>query len=536
MLARRGCCRCWRLAAAAAAGGPPARALCSGGTSGAPLRTHRRQLSKLERAAAIGLAALQQQEAAARGAAARPAAAGGGGPGPGGGGSPLPGGPLPAVSSLEQLQLLAPARARKRVGALQRLPVIPPADELAASALKRALRVQPAAGVKNEAERERSRAAKQLDTHMKELSVPLGRFVRSFPSAAGLHPFEAALLDLTVGAATYASVLAKVDALRKALQETGKGYANRAANAANKRAAAALAEEGSAALGALFDRGAKAMEDLKRVSRALRGLPYVDPSLPTLALVGAPNVGKSSLVRALSSGVPEVRGAPAQRLATTPRRSNDQVCNYPFTTRSIKMGHFYVDAARHQVTDTPGLLRREDEHRNAMELLTLAALQHLPSSVMFVADLTEDCGTSVADQWAIRAELRRRFPAKPWVDVLSKADMLGAVWAAADGLQAQAAASGSSSSNGGGGSSGGSSQPGSEASSVLAAPPEVQDAVEYATALPGAVRVSTLDEAGLPDLQRALVAMLASPEAAAKAAAGAALLGGAGTDGAAAPA
>lgn len=47
------------------------------------------------------------------------------------------------------------------------MPVIPPADELAASALKRSLRVNPGAGIKNEAEKERSRAAKQLDTHMK---------------------------------------------------------------------------------------------------------------------------------------------------------------------------------------------------------------------------------------------------------------------------------------------------------------------------------------------------------------------------------
>ena len=50
-----------------------------------------------------------------------------------------------------------------------------------------------------------------------------------------------------------------------------------------------------------------------------------------VALVGAPNVGKSSLVQLLSSGLPEVQ-------------------NYPFTTRSIKMGHFYVAGRRHQVT------------------------------------------------------------------------------------------------------------------------------------------------------------------------------------------
>ncbi len=37
-----------------------------------------------------------------------------------------------------------------------------------------------------------------------------------------------------------------------------------------------------------------------------------------------------------------------------------------------------------------------------MERLTLACLQHLPTVVLFVADLTGECGTSVSDQWKIR--------------------------------------------------------------------------------------------------------------------------------------
>jgi hypothetical protein len=49
------------------------------------------------------------------------------------------------------------------------------------------------------------------------------------------------------------------------LPQVGKGFANRAANAANKRAAAAVAEEGSAALAAVFVKGSKAVEDLKKV-------------------------------------------------------------------------------------------------------------------------------------------------------------------------------------------------------------------------------------------------------------------------------
>jgi GTP1/Obg family GTP-binding protein len=59
-----------------------------------------------------------------------------------------------------------------------------------------------------------------------------------------------------------------------------------------------------------------------------------------------------------------------------------------------------------QVTDTPGLLARADEDRNAMENLTLACLAHLPTSVLFVMDLTGECGTSLENQWAIRQYLK----------------------------------------------------------------------------------------------------------------------------------
>lgn len=57
----------------------------------------------------------------------------------------------------------------------------------------------------------------------------------------------------------------------------------------------------------------------------------------------------------------------------------------------------------HAPADTPGLLNRPEEERNAMERLTLACLQHLPTMVLFVSDLTGDCGTSVANQWRIRS-------------------------------------------------------------------------------------------------------------------------------------
>lgn len=155
----------------------------------------------------------------------------------------------------------------------------------------------------------------------------------------------------------------------------------------------------------LFSTRSHVVDNLKEVAKVLRGLPVVRHDIPTLCLVGAPNVGKSSLVRAISSGKPEV-------------------CNYPFTTRGISMGHFFVNTRRHQVTDTPGLLARPDNERNNIELLTIAALSFLPTSVLFVHDLTEECGTSIEDQYRLYTELKRRFGDKPWIDAVSKSDVL----------------------------------------------------------------------------------------------------------------
>lgn len=80
-----------------------------------------------------------------------------------------------------------------------------------------------------------------------------------------------------------------------------------------------------------------------------------------------------------------------------------------------------------QIMDSPGLLRRDEiEIRNEMEELTLAAMSHLPTSVMYVMDLSGGAGdkcSSVEDQLVLRRELRARFPRRPWIDVISKFDL-----------------------------------------------------------------------------------------------------------------
>mmetsp|Transcript_25840 Transcript_25840/g.101970 ORF Transcript_25840/g.101970 Transcript_25840/m.101970 type:complete len:149 (-) Transcript_25840:778-1224(-) len=75
--------------------------------------------------------------------------------------------------------------------------------------------------------------------------------------------------------------------------------------------------------------------------------------------------------------------------------------------------------------DTPGLLKRQLSERNDIEKLAIASLQHLQSVIVYVVDLTEDCGMSVEDQLELRRDMREQFlkPAQPWIDVLSKNDL-----------------------------------------------------------------------------------------------------------------
>ena len=199
-----------------------------------------------------------------------------------------------------------------------------------------------------------------------------------------------------------------------------------------------------------------------------------------------------------------------------------------------------------QVTDTPGLLNRADEDRNAMERLTVACMAHLPSSVLYVMDLTGQCGTSVAAQWDIRQDLKQAFPAKPWLDVFTKADLLGELQAwGAEGRKSSALGSEHeelAESLAPAGVSGSDGQPGSSTAPGLQQEPEQngasqapsiavshsdckhdmksrfkwgdradrdeEKALEVAKALPHAVWVSSLTESGLDNLKVSVLQIL----------------------------
>eukprot|EP01084_Bolivina_argentea_P271521 462063_1 len=300
-------------------------------------------------------------------------------------------------------------------GGLRNLPIIQPADELLAGAVKRSMRITQDVEIKNSRNRSRKWTAQRMDSLSKEVSKPLrhvlDQYKRQIPI---LHPFEATVADLTVraiekrGNRTLKLVLQDVNDLRKNALVIGKTAASKAKTLEKRQDIIELMDDGYVEMESLFNEKGHCVTELKEIQSQLRRIPVVKLHLPTVVLVGAPNVGKSSIVRALSTGTPEVN-------------------NYPFTTRGMTMGHVLQreTGCCYQMMDTPGLLSRPDEKRNEMECLTLASMQHLPTAVVFVLDLSGYSGdqSSIERQIKVRNEIRKRFPKRPWVDVISKSDM-----------------------------------------------------------------------------------------------------------------
>lgn len=356
-------------------------------------------------------------------------------------------------------------------GGLRKLPVVKSPTELMHKAQQH-LRssIRPDTSVKNARARARKHGAETMNGLTQALCIPLRDMVKGYTyEMKQLHPFERVVADLTVQArqnrdgVSLDKVLDNINEGRKEILLAGKDWTAKAKQAPTAREAMDAMTQGQDALYTLFDQLASPhVSLLLDLQKSLRTTPAVRLDTPAVVLVGSPNVGKSSIVRAISSATPEVN-------------------NYPFTTRGMTLGHVQVfwqdggtinseDASTPaaaiipvdesevgkirssisasakkksnihststprnyafsqlcQIMDSPGLLVRPDSERNQMEALTLAAMQHLPTAVMYVMDLSGGAGdacSSVADQLQLRRDVRKRFPRRPWIDVVSKYDL-----------------------------------------------------------------------------------------------------------------
>ena len=57
-----------------------------------------------------------------------------------------------------------------------------------------------------------------------------------------------------------------------------------------------------------------------------------------------------------------------------------------------------IDYDLFQVVDTPGILDHSLEDRNTIEMQAITALAHLRAAVLYLMDVSEQCGHSIEQQ------------------------------------------------------------------------------------------------------------------------------------------
>lgn len=292
-------------------------------------------------------------------------------------------------------------------GALQRLPYVHTASEIQGM---RFWKHSPRESDKiaDPVKRAKNHTSRLINAHLTKLSSITRQASLAFPALKRMHPFEREIVVLTLGPRAYEDNVQLLRKMYAQLHNVGKKHELEAQEQRTKQDAVDCGLRCIEEMREVLTENEEVLTQVAAMAKTLRGLPSVDLEKAIFAFVGAPNVGKSSLVRALSTASPEV-------------------ANYPFTTRGITMGHIFIDGVSYQIADTPGLIYRPDEQRNAIEKLALAMIEKTQAAVGFVFDPSGNSGTSLEDQLDLREELHSRLldvrEHHSWLDIISKIDV-----------------------------------------------------------------------------------------------------------------
>jgi len=206
-----------------------------------------------------------------------------------------------------------------------------------------------------------------------------------------------------------------VDNLKKALsklmwairliERLTREYRSQVITSFSLEEAAEIRREYFGRLSSILRKIRKHLELLEDARRKLKQIPDVNPELPTIVIAAAPNVGKSTLVKGISSAKPEI--AP-----------------YPFTTKGLILGHIKIkEGLMIQILDTPGLLDRPLEDRNEIEMQAIIALRHLAKVIVFMIDPTMHSGFPLEHQLNILRDIMRHFKDIPIIIAINKIDI-----------------------------------------------------------------------------------------------------------------
>ncbi len=260
-------------------------------------------------------------------------------------------------------------------------------------------------GTKHHTKQEKSKRLElvRVDAVSKSLLNLLSSITENFPSIDNLDVFYQELIKTTLEYIKLKKSLGAVkwafDSIRKLHREyrekIKKSKTIMQMNAARKQ---------------FYGRAASILKQIKKellflenARRIMKNFPAVKTDILTVVIAGFPNVGKSTLLKAITGSQPKI-------------------ASYPFTTQRLMLGYYKDKDVKIQFIDTPGLLDRPLKKRNIIEKQAILALKHLAKLMIFIFDISEETGGSFEEQDKLLQDLKKEFKVKEII-VVNKADI-----------------------------------------------------------------------------------------------------------------
>ena len=233
----------------------------------------------------------------------------------------------------------------------------------------------------------------------------LSRILEDFPRVDDVHPFYSDLLNVLYDKDHYKLALGQLNTARNIIDKISKDYVKLLKYGDSLYRCKQLKRAAMGRMCTMMKKHAASLAYLEQVRQHMSRLPSIDPSTRTILVCGYPNVGKSSFMNKVT-------------------RADVEVQPYAFTTKSIYVGHTDYKYLRWQVLDTPGILDRPLDERNTIEMQSITALAHLRAVVLYVVDISEQCGFTIKQQSDLFHSIAPLFANKPLVVALNKTDVV----------------------------------------------------------------------------------------------------------------
>lgn len=282
---------------------------------------------------------------------------------------------------------------------------VPNSKELLDIAFKRAMKssaqVSQNAPIIIKAKKKESR---RIKTAAETLIERVFKIIKMVPMIEELPDFYKELASLLVDIDELKLTLGRLNGILPVLRRLEREYINRLKRIEIPKEGDQLRRSAFGRISSIINKQNRNLEYLNEIRGRLREIPSIDYTMPCVVVAGYPNVGKSSIVKNISTN------------------KKIEVQEYPFTTKKLKIGHLNIDRKfdriKIQCIDTPGILDRPMFKRNNIEKQAILALRLISDLILFVFDPTPASGYPVDSQIELFHEIKENFSKEGQIEII----------------------------------------------------------------------------------------------------------------------